>query len=165
MTMHSQPAYVCDYCGSHTLHLGAAKRHEKTCFFNPVHRACRSCGWWFKNRPEYGTRFREGNKQSFLPFCSHPDEDYSEEVYTPGYYDEGGYTYNVPRKDCAGWRAIQQEDRNEHERLKAEAQEQYRRAWEDEHEPLLDRRHDRNRLDLLSGIGGSDYFFADEVKP
>lgn len=117
--MHLKTAYACDYCDKPILYKPAAFRHEKNCLHNPAHRACRSCRWWFMNRPTYGTRGPLQGKGHFLPFCSNPDEDYSLEV-DHGYGECPDQEYNVVRKGCVGWVAIKQWERNMRIRLKEE---------------------------------------------
>jgi hypothetical protein len=133
--MQQKPAFICDYCGTLSLHAPYIKGHEKRCRMNPSQKACKSCRWWFKNRPEYGTKFSEDNTaKHFLPFCSNPDEDYSfKEEWHYGDFaplDE----WNEIQKDCEGWATILQKERNDHERLKREVRERYNR----EHDEFMD---------------------------
>jgi hypothetical protein len=127
--MHRRLAYLCDYCEKLSLYLAAMKRHEKRCLFNPVLKACRSCRWWFKNRPVYGTRI-PGDTREFLPFCGNLEEDYSLEVER-GYGEYPDFEYNVARTGCMGWAAMKTWEINKRARLKAEAEERREAAWDE----------------------------------
>ena len=100
--MRQATVYICDHCGTMSLHAPYIKGHEKRCYMNPAVKACKSCAYWFKNHREYANPDdpeRDFQKNP-LPFCDHPDEDYSLERE---YYDGGDYEINTNRKGCAGY--------------------------------------------------------------
>lgn len=101
--MRQATAYICDYCGTISLHAPYIKGHEKRCRMNPENRCCKSCRWWFKNHPEYANpkdplrNFQDDP----LPFCDNPDEDYSLEIDRL----DGGICqeYHQSRENCEGY--------------------------------------------------------------
>ena len=100
--MRQATAYICDHCGTMSLHAPYVKGHEKRCYMNPAVKACKSCAYWFKNHREYANTDdpeRDFQKNP-LPFCSHPDEDYSLEKEYVDYH--GYYEINVRREGCLG---------------------------------------------------------------
>lgn len=50
-------AYACDYCGKVVKLKSSVKRHEKSCFYNPIKKNCLSCKNYNGKTKGYDERF------------------------------------------------------------------------------------------------------------
>lgn len=109
--MKQATAYICDHCGTISLHAPYIKGHEKQCYMNPVNRACKSCAYWFKNHKEYANPDDPNRdfQREPLPFCDHTEADYSLEKEWVDYH--GYYETNAIRKDCPGYKQATKKER------------------------------------------------------
>lgn len=42
-------AYQCDYCKKYSKSKSVIKKHESKCFYNPITRACATCGNYYQD--------------------------------------------------------------------------------------------------------------------
>lgn len=73
-------AYACDYCHKYYKHKSSAIRHEKQCFYNPINKACLSCGNFKTDYntiyvPPYpGNNYGDNDYEEKYNYCAHDEK-------------------------------------------------------------------------------------------